>query len=112
MPRTAIATGDDERAVALIDEGAARTRSLQLYSIEWITSLLSFIGRELGEDAVERALRASGDDFIKTDGEGAVGRRCQRKLRAKVIARAMVANGGDVRGRRGRREDRALVPMR
>ena len=59
--------------IALIDEGAARTRNLQIYSIEWITSLLSFIGRELGEEAVERALRTSGDDFIRDRRQGAVG---------------------------------------
>jgi hypothetical protein len=91
--KRAIAVGDHERAVALIDEGAARTRSLQIYSIEWITSLLSFIGRELGEEAVERALRASGDDFIDDRRQGPWD-ELPANVRAKVIARAMVANGG------------------
>src|SRR2546430_9237931 len=63
--KQAIADGRLDDAVALIDEGAERTRGLQIYSIEWITSLLSFIGRELGEEAVERSLRTSGDDFIR-----------------------------------------------
>jgi hypothetical protein len=91
--KNAIAAGDAERAVALIDEGAARTRRLQIYSIEWITSLLSFIGRELGEDAVEQALRASGDDFIHDRRQGPWD-ELPANVRAKVIARAMVANGG------------------
>src|SRR4051812_6734837 len=91
--KNAIAAGDAERAVALIDEGAARTRGLQIYSIEWITSLLSFIARELGEEAVERALRASGDDFINDRRQGPWD-ELPASVRAKVIARAMVANGG------------------
>jgi len=37
---------------------------LQDYSINWITSLLSFIGEEIGEAAVERALRKTGDEFV------------------------------------------------
>jgi len=91
--KQAIGSGDHERAIRLIDEGAARTRSLQIYSIEWITSLLSFIGRELGEEAVERALRASGDDFINDRRQGPWD-ELPASVRAKVIARAMVANGG------------------
>src|SRR3954447_7516690 len=63
--KQAIADGRTEDALALIDEAPQRVRGLQIYSIEWITSLLSFIGRELGEDAVERAVRGSGDDFIR-----------------------------------------------
>jgi hypothetical protein len=90
--KNAIASGDVERAAALIDEGAARTRSLQIYSIEWITSLLSFIGRELGEEAVERALRGSADDFINDRRQGPWD-ELPATARAKVIARAMVANG-------------------
>src|SRR6476661_3548235 len=95
--KDAIAAGDEERAIALIDEGAARTRGLQIYSIEWITSLLSFIGRELGEDAVEQALRANSDDFIRARRAPAGAPRWDSlpaTVRAKAIARAMVANGG------------------
>jgi len=91
--KRALADGDVERAAALVDEGAARVRSLQLYSIEWITSLLSFIGRELGEEAVERALRQSGEDFIR-DRRGDGWDDLPAAARAKAIARAMVANGG------------------
>src|SRR5437763_3155687 len=95
--KEAIADGRLDDAVALIDEGAQRVRGLQIYSIEWITSLLSFIGRELGEDAVERAVRGSGDDFIRERREppGAPAwDSLPATVRAKAIARAMVANGG------------------
>jgi hypothetical protein len=59
--------------------------------------LLSFIGRELGEEAVERALRASGDDFItqrRSPDGGPAWDELPAEVRAKAIARAMVANGG------------------
>ena len=54
--KQAIATGDVAEANRLIDRGVEQWRSLQDYSINWVTSLLSFIGRELGEAAVERTL--------------------------------------------------------
>lgn len=95
--KQAIADGRTDDALALIDEAAQRTRGLQIYSIEWITSLLSFVGRELGEDAVERALRASSDDFIRARREPPGAPRWDTlpaAVRAKAIARAMVANGG------------------
>jgi hypothetical protein len=95
--KQAIAEGRLDDAAALIDEAADRTRGLQIYSIEWITSLLSFVGRELGEAAVERALRTSGDDFIRARREppGAPAwDTLPATVRAKAIARAMVANGG------------------
>jgi hypothetical protein len=95
--KEAIAEGRLEDALALIDDAALRTRGLQIYSIEWITSLLSFVGRELGEDAVERALRASSDDFIRARREppgAAPWDTLPATVRAKAIARAMMANGG------------------
>ena len=95
--KQAIADGRLDDAVALIDDAAQRTRGLQIYSIEWITSLLSFVGRELGEDAVERALRTSSDDFIRARREPAGAPpwdTLPAAVRAKAIARAMVANGG------------------
>ena len=96
--KQAIADGRPDDAVALIDEGAQRVRGLQIYSIEWITSLLSFVGRELGEAGVERALRANSDDFIRARRapEGAPAwDTLPATARAKAIARAMVANGGE-----------------
>jgi hypothetical protein len=89
----AVAAGDQESAIALIDEAARRTRDLQIYSIEWITSLLSFVSRELGEPAVERALRATSDDFIHARRQGKWS-DLPATARAKVIARSMLANGG------------------
>jgi hypothetical protein len=80
-----------------IDAAVARWRSLQTYSIEWITSLLSFIGRELGEEAVERALREFGDGYLsqRRQPDGAPEwNDLPAAARAKAIARAMVANFG------------------
>src|SRR3954470_8419207 len=93
--KAALDAGDLDAARALIDDGASRVRGLEIYSIEWITSLLSFIGRELGEEAVERALRTSSLDFIddRRSDNDAWG-ELPATVRAKVIARAMVANGG------------------
>ncbi|MEY2567488.1 MAG: hypothetical protein QOE35_2017 [Actinomycetota bacterium] len=91
--KAALAAGDAERAAALIDVGVRRWRSLQDYSINWITSLLSFIGRELGEDAVEAALRTFGEAFVRPRrGEG--WDDLPAEARAKAVARAMVANFG------------------
>jgi hypothetical protein len=93
--KAAVEAGAAERAIALIDDAAERTRSLQIYSIEWITSLLSFIGREMGEDAVEQALRVMGEDILRPNREAAPDwGSLPATARAKVIARAMVANGG------------------
>lgn len=95
--KQAIADGRAEDALRLIDEAAERVRGLQIYSIEWLTSLLSFIGRELGEDAVERAVRGSGDDFIRDRREPPgvpPWDTLAATVRAKAIARAMVTNGG------------------
>src|SRR4051794_31447862 len=88
--KRAVGDGRPDDALAFIDEAAQRTRGLQIYSIEWITSLLSFVGRELGEDAVERALRASSDDFIRArrEPEGAPPwDTLPATVRAKAIAR-------------------------
>ena len=91
--KAAIAAGDDERAVELIDVAVRRWRSLQDYSISWVTSLLSFIGRELGEEAVERALRTFGEEFVRPRrGDGWDG--LPAETRATAVARAMVANFG------------------
>ena len=63
--RSAIADGDTERGLERLDAAVKQWRSLQEYSINWITVLLSFISDELGEVAVERALRRTGDDFVR-----------------------------------------------
>jgi hypothetical protein len=93
--KAALAAGDAERAAELMDVAAARAQSLQTYSINWITSLLSFIGRELGEDAVESALRRTGEEFVRGRRDtGTPWESLPAEARAKIIARAMVANGG------------------
>ena len=73
----------------------AQWRSLQDYSINWITSLLSFIGREMGEDAVERALREFGDTFVRPRrGDPHAWDALPAEKRAAAIRRAMEANFG------------------
>jgi hypothetical protein len=94
--KAAIAAGDTALALALIDRAVAQWRSLQDYSINWITSLLSFVGRRLGEDAVEDALRVTGEEFVRPrrDAGDTPWESLPAAARAKVIARAMVANFG------------------
>jgi hypothetical protein len=93
--RAAIEAGDAERALLLVDRAVAQGRSLQEYSLNWITSLLSFIGRELGEEAVEAALRAAGDEFVRSRRDsGRPWASLPASTRAKAIARAMLANSG------------------
>ena len=87
--------GEVDRAVELIDRAVGQWRSLQDYSINWITSLLSFVGRELGEEAVERALRTTGEEFVRPRRDTGVDwASLPASARAKVVARAMVANFG------------------
>jgi hypothetical protein len=93
--RRALRAGDTTAAEAHLDEAVERWRSLQDYSINWITSLLSFVGRELGEEAVERALRTTGDEYVRPRRSGGPDwSSLPAEVRAKVIARAMVANFG------------------
>ena len=95
--KAAIDAGDGDAAKQLIDRGVDQWSGLQDYSINWITSLLTFITEELGEAAVERALRTTGETFVRP-------RRTSEHAwadlpaaqRAKVIARSMLANMGMV----------------
>ncbi|HWW52260.1 MAG TPA: hypothetical protein VNY84_00715 [Acidimicrobiales bacterium] len=94
--RAAIETGDSAQALVLLDRAVAQWRSLQDYSINWITSLLSFIGRSQGEEAVEAALRATGDEYVRARRDTATPwEELPASLRAKLIARAMLANFGE-----------------
>ena len=94
--KNALAEGDATRAAELLERTVAQWRSLQDYSINWITSLLSFIGRELGEDGVEQALRATGEEFVRPRrAAGAEWASLPASARAKAIARAMLANFGE-----------------
>ena len=95
--KTAIAQGRSGDAVALIDRAVDRWSALKDYSINWITSLLTFIGEELGEEAVERALRKTGEEFVRPRRDtGTDWDSLPASARAKVIARAMLANMGAV----------------
>jgi hypothetical protein len=81
----------------LLDGAVAQWAGLKDYSINWITSLLTFVGEELGEEAVERALRKTGDEFVRPRRDtGTDWGSLPASARAKVIARAMVANMGEV----------------
>ncbi|MGH2795428.1 MAG: hypothetical protein ACRDKG_14115 [Actinomycetota bacterium] len=92
-----------EEAIDRGDADAAKKllRSMEMdwlrnkdYSINWITSLLSFIGRRLGEPAVEEALRDFGDRYLaeRRGGYAAV----TPDVRLEGLVRAMKANGADV----------------
>ncbi len=94
--RAAFEAGRTDDGSALLDAAVKHWRSLQDYSINWITSLLTFIGEELGEEAVERALRKTGDEFVRPRRAGADWGSLPASARAKVIARAMVSNFGAV----------------
>jgi hypothetical protein len=95
--RAAFEAGRTDDGSALLDKAVGQWRSLQDYSINWVTSLLTFIGEELGEDAVERALRKTGDEFVRPRREtGGDWGALPASARAKVIARAMVSNSGAV----------------
>ena len=95
--KAAIDADDSDGAKQLIDRAVEQWAGLQDYSINWITSLLTFITEEVGEEAVERALRRTGETFVRP-------RRTSEQLwgdlpaaqRAKVIARSMLANMGAV----------------
>jgi len=95
--RQAIRSGDVVTAVAALDDAAERVASLQEYSVNWITSLLSYIGQTFGEDHVEAALRRTGDEFIRPRrGDGARWDALPADVRARAITRAMIANGATV----------------
>lgn len=90
----AIDAGDPDRAKRLLRSMAGDWERNKDYSINWITSLLSFIGRELGEPAVERALRDFGDRYLR-DRRAATTDLPREKV-MEGLARAMKANGADV----------------
>jgi hypothetical protein len=95
--KAAIDAGDLDGAKALIDRAVMQWSGLKDYSINWITSLLTFVADELGEAAVERALRKTGDEFVRPRrSTGTDWADVPAAQRAKVITRAMLANMGEV----------------
>src|SRR3954451_16976476 len=94
--KAAIEAGDSAAAIELVDKAVGQWRSLQEYSINWITSTLSFIADEIGEEAVERALRQTGEEFVRPRRDtGVEWGDLPARVRAKVIARAMIASFGE-----------------
>jgi hypothetical protein len=95
--RAAFVAGRSDDGSALLDKAVDQWGALKDYSINWITSLLTFIGEELGEEAVERALRKTGDEFVRPRRDtGTDWGSLPASVRAKVIARAMLSNMGSV----------------
>jgi hypothetical protein len=95
--RAAYHDGRADDGDRLLDAAAQQWGALKDYSINWITSLLTFVGEELGEEAVERALRKTGEEFVRPRRDtGTDWGSLPASARAKVIARAMVANMGAV----------------
>jgi hypothetical protein len=95
--KAAIDAGDTDGAKALIDRAVTQWAGLKDYSINWITSLLTFVAEELGEEAVERALRKTGDEFVRPRRiTGTEWGDLPVAQRAKVIARSMLGNMGAV----------------
>jgi hypothetical protein len=94
--RVAFVAGRTDDGSALLDKAVEQWGSLKDYSINWITSLLTFVGEELGEEAVERALRKTGDEFVRPRRTSdPAWEDLPAEVRAKVIVRAMVANFGE-----------------
>lgn len=100
MVRDALDAGDADAAREALDRLVRRFASLQDYSVHWITSLLSYIGRELGEAAVEDTLREFGDTYLTDRRSPAAGTSAwadrPAEVRARALIRPMVANGATV----------------
>jgi hypothetical protein len=89
--REAIRAGDTDRAMFHLDQAEKVIRSLQGFSFNWVASLLSTIGRRVGEEAVEDALRVFGEEFVR-DRRAEEWDALPASTRAKVIAESMLAN--------------------
>lgn len=93
----ALDTGDLDRARDQLGRHGRQQRQLKEYSIRWIAELLSWIGEHEGEDAVEGALRRFGDRNLAERVEPEHDWwSVPAEVRAKVVARAMLTNFGDV----------------
>ena len=90
----AIDAGDAARAKKLLHLMVSDWERNKNYSINWIAQLLSFIGRRLGEPAVEEALRDLGDRFVRPRRSASAPPDARKRMEG--IARGMKANGADV----------------
>ncbi|MDH3706382.1 MAG: hypothetical protein OES57_09960 [Acidimicrobiia bacterium] len=94
--KEALDAGDLEGVREQLDRAERQARTLKDYSISWIADSLSFIAEELGEEAVERALRRFGERHLApTDDDNDLW-AVPAEVRAKVVTRAMLANFGAV----------------
>lgn len=95
--REALDNGDTDDARDQIDRAERQAAALKQYSIRWIAELLSWVGETQGEAAVEEVLRRFGDrnlaDRAAPDNDWW---SVPPEVRAKVVARAMLANGAEV----------------
>jgi hypothetical protein len=95
--QAALVAGDSDGARDQIARAERQARQLKEYSIRWIAELLTWIGETEGEAAVEAALRRFGErnlaDRAEPDNDWW---SVPAEVRAKVVARAMLANGAEV----------------
>ncbi len=95
--QAALMGGDSDEARDQIARAERQARQLKEYSIRWIAELLTWIGETEGEAAVEAALRRFGErnlaDRAEPDNDWW---SVPAEVRAKVVARAMLANGAEV----------------
>jgi len=95
----AVRAGDVDAALVALDRMTERFASLQDYSVNWVASLLSYLGEHLGEAAVEDALRRFGEDYLRPrrdTGGGPAWADLPAEVRARALIRPMVANGARV----------------
>lgn len=90
----AIDAGDAAAAKAALQNMVQSWERNKEYSINWITSLLSFIGRRLGEPAVEEALRDFGERYLR-ERRALMSQMEPRQIMESVV-RGMKANFGEV----------------
>ena len=97
LAREALEEGDTDRARDQIDRAQRQAAALKEYSIRWIAELLSWVGETEGEAAVEEVLRRFGErnlaDRALPDNDWW---SVPAEVRAKVVARAMLANGAEI----------------
>ena len=95
--REALDEGRTSEARDQIGRAERQAAQLKQYSIRWIAELLSWIGETEGEAAVEAALRRFGERNLADRAEPENDWwSVPAEVRAKVVARAMLANGADV----------------
>ena len=95
--REALDNSDTDAAGDQINRAERQAAALKAYSIRWIAELLSWVGETEGEAAVEDVLRRFGErnlaDRALPDNDWW---SVPAEVRAKVVARAMLANGAEI----------------